>query len=404
METAGKVDTPRNKNFTSSSLKPLRLVIYNDSLDYGSHEEVSCHGLEAIASDESIKPIFIYCSSNKELENRLLEIKKSTSNLELLPISFHSESFEGLKSKLSSNKVNQLAKIISLKNPNGILVIQSDLEISSLGLLAAKKLGITCISYLASPHTFEENRSKYGYIKDLFSKKFLKIPNKIIVNCDTAKSLVEARGIKQSIAVVKSCIKRFNEKYSEKDREKIRRKMRISPKKAVLGVVANLELKKYRQDFLLKSLAEHAPYIWDFHILFVGNGPDRADLGSLSRELKLRDQITFISDKDNLSTVYSIIDILVIPSKHELVPLVMIEAMLNKVPIVAPKSDGMAEFLPHEWLFKPGDNFNFVEKMQTTSIKSHNNTLEANYIRAVAEFDVDKFKKNIVDEIKSTMH
>jgi glycosyltransferase involved in cell wall biosynthesis len=57
----------------------------------------------------------------------------------------------------------------------------------------------------------------------------------------------------------------------------------------------------------------------------------------------------------NLDSIYQAIDLLLIPSRLEGVPQVMLEALARRIPVVASDRDGMKSWLPPEWRFPFGD-------------------------------------------------
>jgi glycosyltransferase involved in cell wall biosynthesis len=64
-----------------------------------------------------------------------------------------------------------------------------------------------------------------------------------------------------------------------------------------------------------------------------------------SKKLKLEDKIIFTGFMDDIRDVLASIDILVIPSLQEGLPVVLLEAMAMKKPIVAANIEGIMEIL-----------------------------------------------------------
>lgn len=56
-----------------------------------------------------------------------------------------------------------------------------------------------------------------------------------------------------------------------------------------------------------------------------------------------------------MTSFYAACDVLLLPSRYEGVPLVMLEAMSVGRRIIAARVDGMADMLPPEWTFPSGD-------------------------------------------------
>jgi glycosyltransferase involved in cell wall biosynthesis len=71
-------------------------------------------------------------------------------------------------------------------------------------------------------------------------------------------------------------------------------------------------------------------------------------------EAGLGGRFAFLPWREDMTPVYSAIDVLALPSRFEGVPLVMLEALACGVPVVASDRDGMADWLPPELRFDPG--------------------------------------------------
>lgn len=81
------------------------------------------------------------------------------------------------------------------------------------------------------------------------------------------------------------------------------------------------------------------------HLVLVGDGPDRAQLESLSRELGLDDRVHFTGFLSDLQTVYPELDVVVNSSLNEGTPVALIEAMAAGVPVVATAVGGTSDLL-----------------------------------------------------------
>src|SRR5205823_3483633 len=92
-------------------------------------------------------------------------------------------------------------------------------------------------------------------------------------------------------------------------------------------------------------------------------GPDASRLREMISALDLTRQVKVLPWTPHPEEVYAAIDMLLIPSRFEGVPLVMLEAMAYNVPIVASDSDGMSEMLPREWLFPFGNYQALAERL-----------------------------------------
>ena len=119
----------------------------------------------------------------------------------------------------------------------------------------------------------------------------------------------------------------------------------------------------------LKGLADLAAALgrlhkegFDFRWVIVGDGPQRQALEARVAELGFADRVEFTGWlrplSEELFRTYRQADVLCLPSYAEGLPLVLIEAMANSVPVVASRVNGVPELVRHEetgLLIDPGD-------------------------------------------------
>jgi glycosyltransferase involved in cell wall biosynthesis len=79
----------------------------------------------------------------------------------------------------------------------------------------------------------------------------------------------------------------------------------------------------------------------------LGNGPLAAQLKEQAVEIGLGGSIEFLTPRPDIAAHYGILDVYVNTSQHEGVPLTVLEAMANGVPVVAASVGGIREIIVH---------------------------------------------------------
>ena len=122
----------------------------------------------------------------------------------------------------------------------------------------------------------------------------------------------------------------------------LRRRLGIAEDAPVVGQVAVFRRQK-RLDLWLETAREVRRRRPDARFLLVGDGPLRGEVESLARELGLGDAVCFAGLQDDVRPYLSAMDLLLVSSEHEGLPLVLLEAMALELPVVATAVGGMPE-------------------------------------------------------------
>ncbi len=113
--------------------------------------------------------------------------------------------------------------------------------------------------------------------------------------------------------------------------------------KTVLISVSRLSRRK-GLDYLLRAVAGLNS---DVKLLLVGDGVEKDNLVRLSRKLGIAERVVFVGriPNENLMRYYNLADIFVLPSLHEGMGIVFLEAMACGLPVVTTNVGGMTDFI-----------------------------------------------------------
>jgi glycosyltransferase involved in cell wall biosynthesis len=85
-----------------------------------------------------------------------------------------------------------------------------------------------------------------------------------------------------------------------------------------------------------------------FHCLIVGDGNERNSLEALMRDTKAQDRVSFLGFRNDVPSIMKSADIFVLPALAEPFGLVVVEAMMAGLPVVAINNGGPAEIVIRE--------------------------------------------------------
>ena len=148
------------------------------------------------------------------------------------------------------------------------------------------------------------------------------------------------------------------------DIEKVVEKYKIPSNKKILGFIGRLDEQKGIVPFI-KELSKHKEKFDDSIILLVGNGSQDDEIKALIKELNLEDLFILTGFQENVKSFYPIIDIFFLPSLYEGLPMVLLEAMAFKKPIVSMNVGSISEVINKDTgiLVNSGDYDKFINEL-----------------------------------------
>ncbi|MGA7291253.1 MAG: glycosyltransferase [Terriglobales bacterium] len=126
-------------------------------------------------------------------------------------------------------------------------------------------------------------------------------------------------------------------------------------------------VKNYR--FLIQACAVLRDRGFDFQCSIAGEGPERTALERQIAALRLQKHVRLIGHvpRTGLTDCYRRADLVVLTSRSEGIPVVLMEAMAHKKLVLAPAITGIPELVEHQrtgFLYRPGSLLDFVSAVR----------------------------------------
>lgn len=136
----------------------------------------------------------------------------------------------------------------------------------------------------------------------------------------------------------------LNKVHLDGDKLRVCKNMGIPPLGQLVGVVARLAPQK-GVTYFLKAAALLKNHQVNFVV--IGDGPLRQHLEQEAISLGLENRVFFTGYRSDINKIMPVLDVLVLPSVTEGLPLIILEAMAARRPVVATKVGGVPEVITH---------------------------------------------------------
>mgnify|MGYP000468684849 CR=1 FL=1 len=209
----------------------------------------------------------------------------------------------------------------------------------------------TVFGRLANVSIIISNRRDAGFWRNKFHILAYRMVNRwvkkiVVVSKAVEKMVIEEEGV---------CRRKIELIYNGVDLEKFeidvdifskKRELGIPSKSKVVGCVGNLTPVKGHK-FLIEAASQiikKNPYV---HFLFIGDGPLKRNLISLTSQLYLQNNIHFLGKRNDVNELLKIMDVCVLPSLSEGLSNALLEYMASGKPVIATEVGGNTEVIEH---------------------------------------------------------
>lgn len=198
---------------------------------------------------------------------------------------------------------------------------------------AAKKAGVPKIIFHS--HASEVD-GKYRKIKRILHKitrrKLKKIGTKFVACSDVAAKWMYPNINMQDITIINNGIDLNKFRYNSKIRENVRRKLKLDSN-LVIGHIGRFSYQKNHR-YLIEVFSKLVTKVPEARLLLVGEGTEKEAIKKLVKEKALEDKVIFYGLSNHVESLLQAMDIFVLPSHFEGLPIVGVEAQAAGLPII----------------------------------------------------------------------
>lgn len=330
-----------------------RILVVDDNPDFGGHQVMTAHGIEGMLLHGSWEICGLLHPDNKKNRARWSAIatNRDEARIRYMDAPTRTSKFQAVRRLWQGRSLDRLHALICDYEPDLILVIQGNIEQCCSIFRLKGKVDCPIISYIPVPQKHAEMGAKLGSLRDLTCRGLYAEPDGFITISKTLGDTLRDYGAKGRIQIVENGIPL--EAFNDMPDKIVARKLLGLPEDTFIwGQIGRTEFKQKGQDFSLSIFSQRVGANSGETLAFLGSGPDSE---ALAEQIKSVSNVFNLPWTDNTAPFYAAIDALLLPSRYEGVPLAMLEALANGIPVAATDRDGMRDWLPQEWRFNYRD-------------------------------------------------
>lgn len=322
-----------------------KIVIYCESSSFGGNEKGAIKAQRAAVRENSnLRFTWIVNSANHRLITALDELGAEYITPNLKPeFSFTRNPAAVLK------KSRRIARLLRTLKADLVILIQGWILDSFDGVFAARLAHVPCCSHIPVAHSpVELGVHRFSQVRAAALSGFYRLISRYITFDEQQALRLRRWNPRAQIKVVQNFILGPVDPVTHTPEAKQR--LALPADLPVLGVIGRIDFRQKAQDWLVQALSDGS-FLEDKVLAFVGDGHDGDRLAGLIGASPWKRHIFQLGWFDDMKAFYDALDVLLIPSRMEGVPMVMIEALARRIPVVGTDRDGMKSWLPKEWRF-----------------------------------------------------
>jgi glycosyltransferase involved in cell wall biosynthesis len=345
------------------------------SPNFGGHEIMLRRWMQELQGGEQYTPVLMCNQSTKLYEHA------RSDGIEVRPVFWPPKTF------INSRLVNKLTGWLKLTllallarvatGAHAVIVAEGSLMSEPMGLMAVRPWFSKVALYVPIVDSYQH----LGYpdaegATERFMKLYRHLPTHWITLSQAQAEVFRSWAkVKQPIVILPNTVSRDIEAASRSIKTGQRKKNEMF----TVLVMCRMDAKSKGLDMLLTYLVANIDLLVSRQqvIHIVGDGPYRGALEQALSDNPMLHQILTLKEWADPVQELLACDCTLLTSRHEGVPLVMLESMALKRPMVASRLPGVVDYLHPDCLFECGEltkAFEIIQKLQDES--TYNNTVQ----------------------------
>jgi glycosyltransferase involved in cell wall biosynthesis len=315
------------------------LLILQDSPDFGGHEAMFLRFLPALVDSGRFGRIVMrHPASNAKLAERMAPY--ASDRFEIGTWGHEKRRAEPYMAGLRRDYARAVRGLIAAERPAATLLLQGRIENCAVPLIAAPRDAFV-VSYVPMAHGMAQlgRRAVPG---DWVRRRLYGRPNRFIVPGRAIVGQIAAAGGRAPVVVADNVV----DPPPRPDRLAARHALHLPEAGRVALFLGRLDVRQKGLDTLVAAIEAQAGRLNGWTFLFVGSGEGGEACAALQTRLAGRVDIRCLAWTDKPHEALAAADAMLMPSRWEGVPLVMLEAMTYGLPILASDIDVFQDYLP----------------------------------------------------------
>lgn len=193
------------------------------------------------------------------------------------------------------------------------------------------------------------------------------------------------------LVVLPNAIRLERYAFDEKKRKTIRDSLGVKEHELLLGHIGRFAEQKNHEG-LLKIFAETRKRGMDTKLVLLGDGELREKTGQLAEELGIKDQVLFAGVVANVPDYLSAMDIFLLPSLYEGLPVVCVEAQAAGLPcLISDQVTREIALTDQVWFLANGDLDSWCDRIRKISAEGRSR----NAVKGLEQYDIAWQAKNL---------
>jgi glycosyltransferase involved in cell wall biosynthesis len=316
------------------------VLALHDAAEFGGHEIMLLRFLPALLDDPRLERLdFAHAADNAELARRLDAL--GHAKLRRLPWGWRKRGGEPWLGRLRRGYACAVRRLHAETRPDIALIVQGRIENGVVPMRALPR-DARLFSYIPMAHSLGEMGLRFAAIGDAVRRPLYARPARFIAPSASVAAQLERAGARGEVRIVRNVI----DLPPAIDRAEARARLNLPGDARVALFIGRFDVGQKGLDLLLAAIARDAARLGGWTFLFVGDGEGRGAIAALAEKLRGQVEIGLRGFTSDVPTHLAAADLMLIPSRFESGPLVLLEAMAQDLPALASGIDVFQEQLP----------------------------------------------------------